>query len=82
MPLAPPQGIPATRGDPDKERDDDDDGGSSSHNIELSEEQEPEGCIARPITHDAARGYHFHDALDTLLRRAFNQHSWSIEYCW
>jgi hypothetical protein len=32
--------------------------------MELSEEQEPEGWIVRPITHDTARGCHFHDALD------------------
>jgi hypothetical protein len=44
------------------------------------EEQEPEGWIAWPITRDAARGCHFHDALDTLLRRAFGRHTWSIEY--
>jgi hypothetical protein len=69
MPPAPPQGISAAGGDPDG---DDDAGGSSSHNIELSKEQEPEGWIARPITRDAARGCHFHDALDTLLRRAFD----------
>jgi hypothetical protein len=80
MPPAPPQGIPAARGDPDGDRDDDDDGGSLSHATELSEEPEPEGWIARPITHDAARGCHFHHALDTLLRRAFDQHTWSIEY--
>jgi hypothetical protein len=78
MPPAPPQGIPATRGYPDG--DDDDAGGSSSHGTELSEEPEPEGWIARPITHDAARGCHFHDALNTLLRRAFDRHTWSIEY--
>jgi hypothetical protein len=23
---------------------------------------------------------HFHDALDTLLRRPFDRHTWSIEY--
>jgi hypothetical protein len=79
MPPVPPQGIPATRRDPDRD-DDDDTGGSSSHNTELSEEQELEGWIVRPITRDAARGCHFHDALDTLLRQAFDQHSWSIEY--
>jgi hypothetical protein len=39
-----------------------------------------EGWIARPITRDAACGCHFHDALDTLLRRAFDRHTWSIEY--
>jgi hypothetical protein len=81
MPPAPPQGIPAAGGDPDGDRDDDDASGSSSHDTKLSEEAEPEGWIARPITHDAARGCHFHDALDTLLRRAFDRHTWSIEYC-
>jgi hypothetical protein len=74
MPSAPPQGIPALRGDPDED-DDDDAGGSLSHNMELSEEQEPEGWIARPITRNAARGCHFHDALDTLLRWAFDLHT-------
>jgi hypothetical protein len=48
--------------------------------MELSEEPEPEGWIARPITRDAARGCHFHDALDTLLRWAFDRHTWSIEH--
>jgi hypothetical protein len=67
MPPAPPQGIPAARGDPDRDRDNDDAGGSSSHGTERSEESKPEGWIARPITHDAARECHFHDALDTLL---------------
>jgi hypothetical protein len=80
MPPAPPQGIPAVGGDPDGDGDNDDAGGSSSHDTELSEEPEPEGWIARPITRDAARGCHFHDALDTLLRRAFDRHTWSIEY--
>jgi hypothetical protein len=80
MPPTPPQGIPATGGDPDENGDDDDAGGSLSHDTELSEEPELEGWIARPITCDAARECHFHDALDTLLRRAFNQHTWSIEY--
>jgi hypothetical protein len=79
MPPAPPQGIPTAGGDPDRDEDDDD-GGSLSHSTELSEEEEPEGWIARPITRDAARGCHFHDALDTLLRRAFNRHTFSIEY--
>jgi hypothetical protein len=51
-----------------------------SHNTDLSEEQEPEGWIARPITHDAARGCHFHDALDTLLCQALDRRTWSIEY--
>jgi hypothetical protein len=80
MPLIPPQGIPAAGGDPDGDGDDDDAGGSSSHNTELLEEPEPDGWIARPITRDVARGCHFHDALDTLLRRAFDRHTWSIEY--
>jgi hypothetical protein len=74
MPPAPPQGIPATGGDPDRD-DDDDVGGSSSHSTELSEEHELEGWIAKPITRDAARRCHFHDALDTLLRRAFDRHT-------
>ena len=75
---APPKGTTAAAGDPDE--DDDDDGGSSSHSMEPSEEQEPEGWVARPITRDAARSFHFHDAFDTLLRRAFDRHTWSIEY--
>jgi hypothetical protein len=75
MPPAPPQDIPAAGGDPDGDGDDDDAGGSSSHGTELSEEPEPEGWIASPITRDAARGCHFHDALDTLLRRAFDRHT-------
>jgi hypothetical protein len=79
-PPAPPLSAPApgvaTGGDPD-------DGGgdsSSSHNTDLSEEQELEGWVARPITRDAARGCHFHDALDTLLCQALDRHTWSIEY--
>jgi hypothetical protein len=39
-----------------------------------------EGWVARPITRDAARGCHFHDALDTLLRQALDRRTWSIEY--
>jgi hypothetical protein len=73
MPPAPPQGIPAAGGDPDGDAEDA--GGSSSHGTELSEEPEREGWIARPITRDATRGCHFHDALDNLLRRAFNRHT-------
>jgi hypothetical protein len=76
VPPAPPQGTLATGGDPDR----DDDGGSSSHSTEPSEEQEPEGWVARPITRDAAHGCHFHIALDTLLCRPFDRHTWSIEY--
>ena len=63
-PLSAPAAGVAIGGDPD-------DGGgdsSSSHNTDLLEEQELEGWVARPITRDAARGCHFHDALDTLLR--------------
>jgi hypothetical protein len=78
MPPAPSQGILAAGGDPNG--DNDDTGGSSSHNTELSEEEESEGWIGRPITRDAARGCHFHDTLDTLLRWAFDRHTWSIEY--
>jgi hypothetical protein len=48
--------------------------------MERSEEPEPKGWIARPITHDAALGCHFHNAFDTLLRQAFDRHTWSIEY--
>jgi hypothetical protein len=48
--------------------------------MEASEEQEPEGWVARPITHDAAHGCHFDDALNTLLHRAFDRHTWLIEY--
>jgi hypothetical protein len=76
MPPAPPQGISAAGEDPNGG----DDGGSSSHDMELSEEPKPEGWIARPITRDATHGCHLHDALDTLLRRAFDRHTWSIEY--
>jgi hypothetical protein len=79
-PPAPPLGAPApgvaAGGYPD-------DGGgdsSSSHDTDLSADQEPEGWVARPITRDAARGCHFHDALDTLLCRALDRRTWSIEY--
>jgi hypothetical protein len=79
-PPAPPLSVPApgvaVGGDPD-------DGGgdsSSSFSTDLSADQELEGWVARPITRDAARGCHFHDALDTLLRRALDRRTWSIEY--
>jgi hypothetical protein len=79
-PPAPPLGIPATRvavgGDPDDGGDDN----SSSHNTDLSEEQESVGWVTRPITHDAAHGCHFHNALDTLLRQALDRRTWYIEY--
>jgi hypothetical protein len=48
--------------------------------MELLEGTELQGWIARSITRNAARCCHFHDALDTLLRLAFDRHSWSIEY--
>jgi hypothetical protein len=78
---APPLGAPAAgvaaRGDPN-----DGDGNdiTSRHSTDLSAEQEREGWVARPITRDAARGCHVHNALDTLLRRELDQHTWSIEY--
>jgi hypothetical protein len=53
---------------------------SSSFSTNLLAEQELEGFVARPITRDTARGCHFHDALDTLLRQALDRHTWSIEY--
>jgi hypothetical protein len=66
---APPLGVPTAEvpigGDPD---DEDGDDNNLSLSTDLSEEQEPEGWVARPITHDAAHMCHFHDALDTLLR--------------
>jgi hypothetical protein len=79
-PPAPPLSVPAagvaTGGDLDDRGGD----SSSSHDTNLSEEQELEGWVARPITRDAARGCHFNDALDTLLRRALDRRTWSIEY--
>jgi hypothetical protein len=72
-PPTPQLGIPAARvavgGDPDDGGDD----SSLSHSTDLSEEQEPEGWVARPITCDAAHGCHFHDALDTLLRQVLDR---------
>jgi hypothetical protein len=80
-PLAPPLSAPAPRvaagGDPDDGGGDD---SSSSHDTDLSADQEPEGWVDRPITRDAARGCHFHDVLDTLLRRELDRRTWSIEY--
>jgi hypothetical protein len=79
-PPAPPLSAPAAGvvagGDPDDRGGDD----SSSFNTNLSAGQELEGWVARPITRDAARGCHFHDALDTLLRQALDRRTWSIEY--
>jgi hypothetical protein len=75
-PLSAPVAAVTARGDLD------DGGGNSSlsHSTDLSADQEPEGWVARPITRDVARGCHFHDALDTLLRRALDRRTWSIEY--
>jgi hypothetical protein len=79
-PPAPPLSAPAagvaTGGDPDDRGSD----RSSSFSTDLSADQEPEGWVARPITRDAARGCHFHDALDTLLRQALDRCTWFIEY--
>ena len=79
-PPTPPLGASAlgvaAGGDPDDGGGDD----SLSHDTDFPADHEPEGWVARPITRDAARGCHFHDALDTLLRRAFDQNTWSIEY--
>jgi hypothetical protein len=78
-PPAPPLSAPApgvaAGGDPDDGGDD-----SSSFSTDLSADQEPEGWVARPITCDVARGCHFHDALDTMLRQALDRCTWSIEY--
>jgi hypothetical protein len=75
-PLSAPAAGVVVGGDPG-------DGGgdsSSSHSTDLSADQELEGWVARPITRDATRRCHFHDALDTLLRQALDRHTWSIEY--
>jgi hypothetical protein len=80
VPPAPPLSAPATGvaagGDPDDVGGDN----SSSFSTDLSADKESEGWVARPITRDAARGCHFHDTLDTLLRQALDRHTWSIEY--
>jgi hypothetical protein len=75
-PLSAPAAGVAAGGDPDDRGGDD----SSSFSTDLSTDQEPEGWVARPITRDAARGCHFHNALDTLLHRALDRRTWSIEY--
>jgi hypothetical protein len=67
-PPAPLLGVPAAGVAVGGDHNDGGDDNSSSHSTDLSKEQEPEGWVARPITRDAARGCHFHDALDTLLR--------------
>jgi hypothetical protein len=68
-PLSAPAAGVAVGGDPGDRGGD----SSSSFSTDLSAEQEPEGWVARSITRDAARGCHFHDALDTLLRQALDQ---------
>jgi hypothetical protein len=79
-PPAPPLSAPAAGvaagGDPDDGGGDD----SSSFSTDLSTDQEPEGWVSQPITRNAARGCHFHDALDTLLCQALDRRTWSIEY--
>jgi hypothetical protein len=77
---APPLGVPAAGVADGGDLDDGGDDNRSSHNTDLSEEQELEGWVARPITCDAARGCHFHDALDTLLCQALDRRTWSIKY--
>jgi hypothetical protein len=79
-PPAPPLSAPAPGVAAGGDLDDEGGDSSSSHDIDLSADQEPEGWVARPITRDAARGCHFHDALDTLLRRSLDRCTWSIEY--
>jgi hypothetical protein len=79
-PPAPPLSAPAAGVAAGEDPDDGGGDNISSHDTDLSEEQELEGGVARPITLDAARVCHFHDALDTLLRRALDQRTWSIEY--
>jgi hypothetical protein len=71
-PPAPPLSAPAPRVASGRDLDNGGGDSSSSHNTDLSADQELEGWVARPITRDAARGCHFHDALDTLLRRALD----------
>jgi hypothetical protein len=79
-PPAPPLGVPAAGVAVGGDLDDGGDDNSSSYSTAFLEEQELEGWVARPITRDAARGCHFHDALDTLLRQALDRRTWSIEY--
>jgi hypothetical protein len=79
-PPAPPLGAPASEVAAGGGSDDGGGDDSSSHDTDFSGDQEPEGWVARPITRDAARGCHFHDALDTLLRQALDRRTWSIEY--
>jgi hypothetical protein len=79
-PPAPPLSAPATGVAVGGDLDDGGGDSSSSHDPDLSEKQELEGWVARPITRDAARGCHFHGALDILLCQALDRRTWSIEY--
>jgi hypothetical protein len=79
-PPTPPLSTPAAGLAAGGDRDDGGGDNSSSYDTDLSEEQELEGWVAQPIPRDTTRGCHFHDALDTLLRRALDRHTWSIEY--
>jgi hypothetical protein len=54
-PPAPPLGVPAAGVAVGGDLDDGGDDSSSSYKIDLSEEQEPEGWVARTITHYVAR---------------------------
>jgi hypothetical protein len=78
-PTAPPLRAPAAGVAAGGDLDDGGGDSSSSFSTDLSADQEPEGWVARPITRDAARRCHFHDALDTLLRQALNRRTWTIE---
>jgi hypothetical protein len=80
VPPAPPLDAPAPGVAAGGDLDDGGGDSSSSHDTNFSAGQELEGWVARPITHDAARGCHFHNALDTLLHRALDRCTWSIEY--
>jgi hypothetical protein len=79
-PPAPPLSAPAAGVAAGRDSDNGGGNDSSSFSTDLSADQEPEGWVARPITRDAARGCHFHDALDTMLRQALDRRTWSIEY--
>jgi hypothetical protein len=79
-PPAPPLSAPAAEVAAGGDLDDGGGDSSSSFSTDLSVDQEPEGWVARPITRDATRGCHFHDELNTLLRRALDRRTWSIEY--
>jgi hypothetical protein len=79
-PPAPPLSAPAPGVAAGGDLDDGGSDSSSSFSTDLSADQELGGWVDRPITRDAARGCHFHDVLDILLRRALDRRTWSIEY--